>query len=161
MTTQVDRLETLLARVQQNRQRPRAASPDALAAKQVAGAPMAPVAAAPSPPRAAPNRADTRPLKPQPAPSAAQAAPPRPAATPLEMAVEGRLSSPSAHGAGQVSMPQQPPPAAPVSYDGRVLVDPQPAPAGRPIVQVVSMNPPSQALTFGELLRRSLSLRPR
>jgi hypothetical protein len=70
------------------------------------------------------------------------------------MAVEGRLGSPAAQGAA--SMQQQP-----ASYEGRVVADPQPVQPGRPIAHAVSMHPPSQALTFGELLRRSLSLRPR
>jgi hypothetical protein len=84
----------------------------------------------------------------------------KPAPTPLEMALEGRASR----------QPERPPPAAeaapitfapPAPQGGRVLAEPVTAEPTKPIVQVVSKQPPHAAASFGELLRRSLSLRPR
>jgi hypothetical protein len=45
--------------------------------------------------------------------------------------------------------------------DSPIIIDPAVAQASKPVAQVVSKHPPSVALSFGELLRRSLSLRPR
>jgi hypothetical protein len=42
-----------------------------------------------------------------------------------------------------------------------MLVDPPVAQPSKPIVQVVSKHPPTASSSFGELLKRSLSLRPR
>ena len=51
--------------------------------------------------------------------------------------------------------------AAPALREGAMLVDPPLSQPSKPIVQVVSKHPPSVAANFGELLKRSLSLRPR
>src|SRR6185295_111636 len=90
----------------------------------------------------------------------------KPGATPLEMAFEDQLSG--AHAAPQAKPAQQPAPAsfspqaaASAVREGAMLVDPAVPQPSKPIVQVVSKHPPSVASTFGELLKRSLSLRPR
>jgi hypothetical protein len=61
--------------------------------------------------------------------------------------------------------PQAPAPAqaaAPASKrDGVVLADPVPANPARPIAQVLSKQAPITPTSFGDLLKRSLSLRPR
>jgi len=58
-----------------------------------------------------------------------------------------------------------PPPAATLSASSShgepLIIDPPVPQPSKPVVQVVSKHPPSMALSFGELLRRSLSLRPR
>ena len=166
MSTQVERLEALLERVQANRAHPRApgqAAQPAAAARFDARAPAAP--ARPAPPPAAAARAEPR-----------QPDRGKPGATPLEMAFEDQLSGahapPQAKPAPQQAAPSFTPrepapsfsqqPAAPAGpREGAMLVDPQVAQPSKPIVQVVSKHPPSVASTFGELLRRSLSLRPR
>jgi hypothetical protein len=71
------------------------------------------------------------------------------------MALEGRASG----GLGQAERPA--PAAAPAPTEGRVLAEPNTAEPTKPIVQVVSKQPPPAAASFGELLKRSLSLRPR
>jgi hypothetical protein len=165
MSTQVERLEALLERVRENRGQPRAGAP---------AQPAAPArfeAAAPAPARPAPP----------PAPAAARAEPrqadrAKPGATPLEMAFEDQLSGP--HAPPQAKPAPQPAPAsfkpreaapsfaqqssaAAAPREGAMLVDPVVPQPSKPIVQVVSKHPPSVASTFGELLKRSLSLRPR
>jgi hypothetical protein len=172
MSTQVDRLQALLERVQANRGRPRASAPAVQPAAAVRFDAPAPAPSA-SPPRHAPPAA----------PPAARAEPrsadrARAGATPLEMAFEDQLSG--AHAAPQAK-PAQPAarepapsfspreaassrePAAPAvaSREGAMLVDPPVPQPSKPIVQVVSKHPPSVASNFGELLKRSLSLRPR
>ena len=172
MNAPVERLQALLARVQENRHQPRDGAADAH--PQIAAVPQ-PVYQ-PAQPAPASRAAATQPRTAEPRGG-------RPAATPLEMAVEGRLGEPAyvAQPAApnpapvrpqlQQVQPQAQPqaqpraqaaaPAAPVSHEGVVLVEANVAQPTRPIAQVVSMNPPSLAPTFGELLRRSLSLRPR
>jgi hypothetical protein len=171
MSNQTDRLEALLARVQQNRQQPRAV---AGFASTIAGHAAPGPAAAPPERRAEPRAPEPR----APEPRA------KPAATPLEMAFENSVNvsanaaparapnaAPSVNtaparapnaGAGPrgATQPLHSQPAA-APREGVMLVDPSPMQPGRPIAQVVSKHPPSQAATFGELLRRSLSLRPR
>jgi hypothetical protein len=166
-TQQVERLTALLARVQRNRSLPRSDN----GASRPQPAPMpAPVAAAPPARRAEPQVAAVLP------PAAVIAAPAaaaraRPAPTPLEMAFEGRVSQP--HQATQpIDLAPLPTASsgggtAPALHggasarDGRVLAEPNTPEPSKPIVQVVSKQPPHTAASFGELLRRSLSLRPR
>jgi translation initiation factor IF-2 len=96
----------------------------------------------------------------------------RPGATPLELAVEDTLDRPAV--SPVVSQPARPPapaaaqpaPAPPVAQaaqrrDGVVLADPAPPNPGRPIAQTISKQPPISPTSFGDLLKRSLSLRPR
>lgn len=178
MNTQVERLEALLVRVQENRQRPR---PAAAARK-------------PAPAIAAPSLNETRrgvpapaapPVSARPAESPLRSVPaietrgkPK-SATPLELAVEEGILQPAqaepprapAAPAPVVAAPVAPAPAAPRAArqaaakppptEGVVLVDVAPTTPSKPIVQVLSPHPPQAASTFGELLRRSLSLRPR
>jgi hypothetical protein len=184
MTGQTDRLQALLVRVQENRQQPRGGNTRAYQAPPaVQEAPV--VHRAQPAPREVPQpvyAAAAQAPAAQPAfgertqPRSADPRGAKAAATPLEMAVEGRLSAPihapantppqapaqsHAHAPPQRAHAQAAAPAAPVSREGVVLVEAQVPQPTRPIAQVVSMNPPSLAATFGELLRRSLSLRPR
>jgi hypothetical protein len=152
MSRQVDRLQALLQRVEDNRKKPRAV---AAFAPEAVPAPVA----APAPPAV---RAPAAPVR-----SAAPAPEQRPkpkAPTPLEMAVEGRISQPAMP--PPEAKPQLPPTRPRVAAvapapQGVLLVEGTLAEPSKPIAHVVSMHPPSTALTFGELLRRSLSLRPR
>jgi hypothetical protein len=175
MNAQVDRLQALLQRVNDNRQKPRAVAPAPVAAagptaRMMAGpkasaAPQAPGAARPAP--------AAMPTKPQmvPGSSAADARPKPKAPTPLELAVEGRISQPLAQppvrpGAVVSRAPAPAPAPAAVAaarpvYEGSMVADVAPAEPSKPIAHVVSTHPPFTALSFGELLRRSLSLRPR
>lgn len=158
MSQQVERLQALLERVQRNRGARPAAAPAAAVA--VAAAAQAAFQERPEPM----------------APARAQAAPggrAKTAPTPLEMALEDRASrrvdpptQPISFTPGPMPRAAVPPPAqplaqSPASEAGRVLSDPEPAEPSKPIVQVVSRQPPIAASSFGELLRRSLSLRPR
>jgi hypothetical protein len=93
----------------------------------------------------------------------------RPGATPLEMAVEDTLDRPAVAPvvplptrAAQPAAPPAPAPAAAAARrDGVVLADPLPATPARPIAQVLSKQAPITPTSFGDLLKRSLSLRPR
>jgi hypothetical protein len=94
----------------------------------------------------------------------------RPGATPLEMAVEDTLDrpavspivSPPARAQAPAAAPQPAAAAQPAQRrDGVVLADPMPATPGRPIAQTLSKQPPVVPVSFGDLLKRSLSLRPR
>jgi hypothetical protein len=168
MSSQVDRLQALLHRVQQNRVKPR---PDGGAGEQLgarergapsgrpvpmAGAPMAsaPMASAPmaaaAPPQRELARPDSRPA-PGPEPRAASRVEQRdPHEVPTSVVPRPRVDAP--------------PPAATLSAASRgepLIIDPPVPQPSKPVVQVVSKHPPSVALSFGELLRRSLSLRPR
>ncbi len=157
-TQQVERLTALLARVQRNRSASRAGN--GVPAPQPVAA-IAPPAAAPAPRRAEVPvpPAPVAPVAPAPgAPSRGRHAP-----TPLEMALEGRVSQPSEQFASPtaVAPAPAPAPAAPTRAAGRVLAEPITPEPSKPIVQVVSKQPPHAAASFGELLKRSLSLRPR
>jgi hypothetical protein len=159
MSTQVAKLEALLQRVQRNRDQPRAAAPAASApAARASVAQPVPVAVPVASPQPAAARAGKASL-PQPVSFAKPAAQPvqsskapvepaRPkvAASPLQAAVESRLSRPG----GAVE-----------EIRGEMLSVEEPVASGKPIAQVVSKHPPTVALSFGELLRRSLALRPR
>ncbi len=151
MSTQVERLESLLQRVGHNRTKPRGepGAPPASIAQAVAAplpepsppAPIAPAPAAPAPVR-------------------------RPAPTPLEEALE------AGHGRGaRAPQPFAPPvdrvPVAVEAYapsarapESVVLVDPPLPQPSRPIAHAVSKAPPAVAPSFGELLRRSLAAKP-
>jgi hypothetical protein len=101
----------------------------------------------------------------------------RPGATPLEMAVEDTLdrpavspvvaptrpqpaaAAPAAAPPAPAAAPQQA--AAAAKRDGVILADPVPANPARPIAQVLSKQAPITPTSFGDLLKRSLSLRPR
>jgi hypothetical protein len=164
MNTQVDRLQALLQRVQLNRSKPHAVWVAPVSAEQARSAEPSRAAAVPAP---APHMSAPAPHMPAtqsprgPDPTVRSGAPePRakPAtATPLEMAVEGHFSRPvPAEPAAKPAVA-----TASGSSQGVALVDvalPQPQ---KPIAHVVSKHPHSSAATFGDLLRRSLSLRPR
>jgi hypothetical protein len=181
-TQQVERLTALLARVQRNRGLPRGDN----GASRPQAAPMtAPVAAAPPARRAEPPVAavPTPPAAVMATPAGASAAArARPAPTPLEMAFEGRVSQPeqltqpidlaplptasssggtAAASRGGASADTAASRGGASGRDGRVLAEPNTPEPSKPIVQVVSKQPPHTAASFGELLRRSLSLRPR
>jgi len=193
MSGQAQRLEELLARVQENRKQPRAAEPAAPPMAAPAAAPMAARAPAPAPARvqrAEPETVDLDPFMSEPpaapapaprmpAPAPHPASPPGTAlATPLELALEDEVVRASREPAQ--ARPMAKPPAAPMAPmapmaaasppspavhagppEGRVLADPGPMAASRPIAQAVTKHPPVTGQTFGDLLRRSLSLRPR
>jgi hypothetical protein len=76
--------------------------------------------------------------------------------TPLEMALEGEVARVAAQGEAHHAHEAAGAPAV-----GRVLADPTPPTVTRPIVQAVTKHPPTTGHTFGEMLRRSLALRPR
>jgi hypothetical protein len=178
---QVERLEALLVRVQRNRTQPRPASGDngrsrdeasfeGVTSQRPAPEPIQAAQARPPAPLAPPEmsappvprpqmRAITEPLA-APGPGAS-----RPARTPLEMAVENKLERPSTHPhlqpSAAVTVPQPVSFARSGSDEPVMLADPPPPQASRGIGQVVSKSPPIAAQTFGDLLRRSLSLRPR
>jgi hypothetical protein len=180
-SAQVEKLEALLARVQRNRTQPRAGSGsngrprdemsfEGVTSVRPAPEPVQPAQARPPTPMAAPEmqappvprpqvRAITEPIA-APGPGAS-----RPARTPLEMAVENKLERPSTHPHQQpssaVTVPQPVSFARSASDEPVMLADPAPVQASRGIGQVVSKSPPIVAQTFGDLLRRSLSLRPR
>jgi len=152
-TQQVERLTALLARVQRNRSSSRGGN--GASARQPVAA-VAPPAAAPAPKRG------ELPVPSAPVPSAPSRG--RHAPTPLEMALEGRVSQPAEQFTRPVDVapvPTPAPAAAPARAAGRVLAEPITPEPSKPIVQVVSKQPPHAAASFGELLKRSLSLRPR
>jgi hypothetical protein len=184
MTPQIEKLSALLSRVQQNRQKPRAAKAPVA---QVAAAP-ARVPAAEPPGRAAQAELEERhivkgsPPPPPPQPAKRPAVDRRP--TPLEMAVAGELDREQPTGPMAAPEPRpmaQPavdprreppvralrpattpiePPAAPQAITPRFIEPDPPREATRPIVQVVSKHAPHADATFGAMLKRSLSLRP-
>jgi hypothetical protein len=169
---QVERLSALLARVQRNRSLPRGDNGAVSKTQAGVGAPAAPpapakprvetakVAPAPvPPPKAAPAPAPAQMAAPVPPPAAAPARG-KAAPTPLEMALEGRLSRPMETATQPPEVVPPPAATAPVR-EGRVLAEPIVPEPSKPIVQVVSKQPPHTVASFGELLRRSLSLRPR
>jgi len=145
MSGQVDRLQALLRRVQQNRGKPR---PDGgggeHGARERGGVSM-------RPPQREPGRSESRPA-PGPEPRAASRVEER----------EPREIPTSAFPRPRLDVP---PPAATLSASSShgepLIIDPPVPQPSKPVVQVVSKHPPSMALSFGELLRRSLSLRPR
>jgi len=156
-----------------------AAAPSPTARKPAQGAPTTPVGM-PTPARRAPAIEEELDFSSLPPPGASRAPAQepaftpaerrtRPGATPLEMAVEDTLDRPAV----SPVLPQQParapvPAAQPVAAaapaqrrDGVVLADPTPPTPGRPIAQTLSKQPPVLPVSFGDLLKRSLSLRPR
>ena len=144
-TAQVQRLEDLLARVQQNRQA-RAEStvvtPMPFATMELAE----PAFAAASPPIAATKQQPVVSMKP--APVAAPA--PKPAPQPVAKKnpdVAVARSIPVANVAPSANAP------------ARVVTSP--APPSAPIALATSPHPVMDGPSFGELLRRSLALRPR
>jgi hypothetical protein len=161
MSERVERLEALLQRVQRNR----TVRGEARAGAGLPVSPARAVAAAGPRPRLEPSAAAAPASPPQAAPAR-----PKPAPTPLEMAFEARVSRPAeaprpvlrSSGVPTLALGSEPPTAVrPAPQDGRVLVEPGAPEPTKPIVQVVSKQPPIVPSTFGELLRRSLSLRPR
>jgi hypothetical protein len=155
MSTQAEQLQALLKRVQDNRQKPRVATVAATRAPSIEARP--PAVSVPSPPQARAIATPPPPMAPEPR------AKPK-SATPLELAVEGQIASPvTAPLHTQTAAGIAPPPAAsarPIEQP-TLLVDSEPVQSQKPITNVVSKHPPRSSLTFGELLRRSLSLRPR
>ena len=165
MSTDVEALQQLLARVQHNRAQPRAAvsdmqaqssSPQGMRAQPIAlpesddyAAPLAAPLAAPVPvaveaPQAplaqeTPRRSVPIDLLPEPT-TAVQFGRPQPLTMPSEMPA----SSPAA-----------------VRVQGAVIAEPVPAAPSRPIAETVSKSPQLRPMTFGDLLWRSLALRPR
>lgn len=168
---EVQRLEGLLARVQKNRNEPRLAN---AAAPAVAEAPAAaaqlptPAVAArvttPSPfEDAVESRLSTpaQPAAPMTAPAARAASlKPAPAAQPAARPASLKPAAPAA-AAPQVAVARAVPVAAPVDPNAPARIATSPAPPSAPISQVASAHPSMEGVSFGELLRRSLSLRPR
>lgn len=156
MNVQVQKLEELLQRVQANRNKPRVRSVAA-----------APAAAAPVAKRAEPTKA----FSPLPAaaveePFARQA---RPAAIEKPAARE-RVSRPEPAPAARPAQPEpQPQPVVPEPVRTTRVTPGRPlritpaelTRAAGAVASVVSQHPETEEVTFGELLRRSLSLRPR
>jgi hypothetical protein len=147
MSSQVDRLQSLLSRVQQNRHKPRpdggggehgARDRGASSARPVPMVAVAPAAVPPAavPAQREPTRRESRPA-PRPEPRVASRVEQR---EPREVPLSGP--------------PRQ-------THGEPLIIDPPVPQPSKPVVQVVSKHPPSVALSFGELLRRSLSLRPR
>lgn len=192
MSEPVDRLHELLARVQENRQAPRAvAEPRPAAAKAAAAAPFV---SARQPMRPAMEehipQARSLPAKPVAAPTAQAPLAPAPSrsqpavvpdrrlsrerlSTPLELAVEDELrKGPSEPPTSQFSLGKEGraeldladrAPRAGIGGDAPDFVI-EPAPMrepNRPIAQTVSKHATEVDMTFGAMLRRSLSLRPR
>ncbi|MFI5308417.1 MAG: hypothetical protein ACHQ53_13755 [Polyangiales bacterium] len=159
MSTQVERLQALLERVEHNRQKPRPlqARPAPSAAAQPA-ARSTPEAAAPVAPVPAPARevAATKPTAPGFAAQAAPARPPAPSPQ-RQVVVQEVVAPPRVSRAAEPAAAKAPPAASGPS----LLVDPVLDAPSKPIAQVVSKHPPSTPLSFGDLLRRSLSARPR
>lgn len=160
-TAQVQRLEGLLARVQQNRQaRPAAAtaaSPasvemdepvfDAPKPKLEPTLPEPRVVAAPKPMAPAPVAQPVVSMKPAPVAAPVAKAAPAPMAKPVTPEVAVARSIPVASAAVDPNVPS------------RVVTSP--APPSAPIAQPTSPHPTMDGPSFGELLRRSLALRPR
>lgn len=174
---QVQKLEALLQRVQHNRGRARTPGANVTAA----GVPAPAAQLAPEPARAASMGAAAA------ASVAARPARER-LSTPLEMAVEGELnrpaSAPAPRAPSQAQQPPRPAPAQPARQAPEPRAPtPQPmprasvaqpaaaqpsridsasiAPPSKPIANVVSKHPSTEASSFGQLLSRSLRLRPR
>jgi hypothetical protein len=85
--------------------------------------------------------------EPRSAPGPMPARPSAPGSTPLEMALEGEVARAAA--------------AHALEIEGRVIADPAPPIPSKPIAQATTKHPPASGNTFGDLLRRSLALRPR
>lgn len=166
-TGQVQRLEGLLARVQKNRNEPRIANAAAVA--NTAQLPTPAVAARVATPSPFEDAVESRLSKPAQPVAAPVPAPVVPMAAPAARAVSLK-PTPAAQPAAR---PASLKPAAPVAVARAVAVaapvDPNapariatsPAPPSAPIAQVASAHPSMEGLSFGELLRRSLALRPR
>lgn len=167
--SEVQRLESLLSTIQQNRLKPRAgATPAGLniaqpVAEAAHDAEISFADAAPSLPPAAASSG------PKPELTRSTAATP----TPIERAFEGELSAQAAVSSGSTgTLPTAAPAAsatptdlAAPARDGGVVREalnvPAPPAPGKPIAQAASSAPSMEEVSFGELLRRSLSLRPR
>jgi hypothetical protein len=176
--TPLDKLGSLLDRVQRNRQEPRPRSAGLGFGSTQAAAPAnsqnvphaATAATAPRPPEAARPRLAT------PAEAAPPPPPRRPPASPLEqaLAVEVQREVPQMPSAPPPPLPaaeprppqavsRRPSPIEAVAPDAIVprLIDPDPPrEVARPIAQLVSKHAPAADATFGAMLKRSLSLRP-
>jgi hypothetical protein len=185
MSQQVERLQALLDRVQRNRAAPRNGAPVPARAAAVA-APAAQRPAMPPPPEAiaqiatpAPTTSPGRKTAPTPLEMAFEGrasraqsmdAPTQPIAIAPMAPTPAPAPAPRAQAPAAAPAPRAPvaqpapapaPKAAPAPVEGRVLAEAGEVQATKPIAQVVSKQPPIAALSFGELLRRSLSLRPR
>jgi len=89
---------------------------------------------------------------------AAQPAP-RPAASVAQRPVVAQeIVAPPRASRGAEPQAQKP---APVAAGPNLVIDPALEAPSKPIAQVVSKHPPSTPASFGDLLRRSLSARPR
>ena len=180
--SQLDRLQSLLERVQRNRAQPRAEHEHGVAAgSAVAVARTATPSAAP--PAVVKVAAPARVASATPAPVAAPArarsmgsAPPpsRPRqSTPLEQAVEGQVAERATGGIGSPAprsappaprsappVPRSLPPVVAAQPGGPQRIEPQLPTINQPVAQLLTAPPRVEELTFGDLLRRSLSLRP-
>jgi hypothetical protein len=149
--TQISRLNALLERVQQNRQRPgstKSGAGDVVNASSTAQGLAAPAAAPRLPPE--PPRLST--------PSARSIEPPaaKPPSVRPPPAPDPRREPP----ARVAPRPPQPAPLAADEIVPRIIEADPPREAGRPIAQVVSKHAQPVDATFGAMLKRSLSLRP-
>ncbi|MDD9943407.1 MAG: hypothetical protein OXU20_20370 [Myxococcales bacterium] len=177
MSGQVQRLQSLLETVQRNRAQPRPArvSPADGAGARAEGVaepqPVSLVAEAPAPPRAAakpvpsgmpqaePRTAPMPKVQPA-APAPPQRAAPAPPAPPN--AAKRKATASPLMAALDESLGKTVPPAPLAAPTGPQQIPLPPTEQGsKPVAQVVSAAPSVDELTFGELLHRSLSLRPR
>lgn len=153
MSSQVDRLQALLGRVQQNRAKARPDGGFGTHGMRDRAAPSGRPLAAPAPMAAAPKREPAR-AESRPAP------PPEPRAASRVEQRDPRENATSGYPRPQLEA-QPPAVTMSASHGEPLIIDPPVPQPSKPVVQVVSKHPPSVALSFGELLRRSLSLRPR
>lgn len=158
--SQLERLQSLLERVQHNRAQPRSARHAAVGAVepvvvhstvQATAVPTRMASGAPNPPIPVPAP-----------PRSASSAPPPVrrgrASTPREHAVE---IQPAERAVTSIPPPPPPPSRPPAQATGPQRIDGELPKMSRPIAQVISPAPRIEQPTFGELLKRSLALRPR
>lgn len=160
-TPQVQRLEGLLARVQKNRLSERAAAPTTASAPTQRVEVATPALELPKPPSPLEHAVEAK--------VAAPAVAPQPVVSMKPVAVGAPAPTSVAAKAQPVATPAAAPaPARPV-VAAKPTVDPNaparvitsPAPPSAPIAATASPHPTMDGPSFGELLRRSLALRPR
>jgi outer membrane biosynthesis protein TonB len=159
-TAQIQRLEGLLARVQQNRQARPVGSVGADASSSsfemdepAFETPKAKLEPMPEP------RMSTKPVQPTPVAAPVVSIKPVPVAAPVAKAAPQPVAKPVTP---EVAVARSIPVASPaVDPNAPARVVTSPAPPSAPIAQTTSAHPTMDGLSFGELLRRSLALRPR
>jgi len=156
MSSQVERLEELLARVERNRNKPRAAAAisASIAEKTAKDVPdkVSQLRAAPSEPPIAESPAPRTVPKAAPLPDEAPLSPPQAA---VESRFEASRPAPAPKPEPQPAVFEQPVKAEPVKIPAAPVTRPSGA-----VAEVVSKLPKVEEETFGRLLDRTLSLRP-